>query len=254
MNGRVLRSAWIGVAVTAMLGLAASGARAGTPLMVFGMEGPLPPMRECVDLFSKAHNVSVQIVAGPGANWINQAKREGDLIYGNSETSFSVLTLHNPRLVEAKSRTTLYLRAAGILVRKGNPKGIKSLADLTREGVKLLDLNGAGQQGIWEDMAGVEGLIAGIRKNIAATVETAEDAAERWKDLPELDAWVGFESWHDRLKDVTDLVQLPPEKRLYRATVIGIVAGSPNGALAQKFIDFLQTNEAHAVFQKWGWK
>ena len=252
MNERVLRSAWIGV--VAIGWLAASGAWAGTPLMVFGMEGPLLPMRECVDLFSKAQKVSVQIVTGPGGTWIAQAKREGDLVYGNSETSFSALTSRNPRLIDPKSRTTLYLRAAGILVRPKNPKGIQSLADLARNGIKLMDLNGAGQQGMWEDMAGVEGLIAGIRKNIAVTVETAEDAADRWKDMPELDAWVGFESWRDRLKDTTDLVQLPPEKRLYRATVIGIIADSPNRPLAQKFIEFLQTPEAHAVFQKCGWK
>jgi len=256
MNARVPRRACAGkrAGVFALLFLAASEVWAGSPLMIFGQEGPLPPMRECADLFSKAHKVSIQVVGGPGVSWINQAKREGDLICGNSESSFSVLVQCNPRLIDPKSWTTLYLRAAGILVRKKNPKGIKALGDLARDGIKLLDLNGAGQQGMWEDMAGAEGLIADIRKNIVATADTADDAVEKWKAMPELDAWIGFESWHYRLKDLTDLVQLPPEKRIYRATVVAVVADTPNRSLAQKFIAFLRTDEAHAVFQKWGWK
>ena len=159
-----------------------------------------------------------------------------------------------PGLVDEKTRTSLYIRAAGILVRKGNPKQIKSLADLASEGVHLLDVNGAGQVGLWEDMAGSLGLIPRIQKNIAISVPTSAEAIEKWKAVPEFDAWITFESWHYRLKEVTDLVQLPEKERIYRGTPMVITKISKNKELAKQFIDFLKTEQGHVIFQKWGWK
>ena len=72
--------------------------------------------------------------------------------------------------------------------------------------------------------------------------------------MPELDAWITFESWHYRLKDVTDLVRIPERDRIYRGTPIAITKISKNKDLAKGFIEFLKTEQAHAVFQKWGWK
>lgn len=52
-----------------------------------------------------------------------------------------------PGFVDETTRTSLYIRAAGILVRKGNPKQVKSLSDLTKDGIRIVDVNGAGQVG-----------------------------------------------------------------------------------------------------------
>ena len=157
-------------------------------------------------------------------------------------------------MLDDKSRVELYVRPAGILVRKDNPKKIKSLDDLTRYGVRIVDVNGAGQLGLWEDLAGPAGLIPGIQKNIAISLGNSAEAIERWKSDPTLDAWITYESWHYRLKDVTDLVQLPEAQRLYRGTPIAIAQMAPNRVLAEKFVAFLQTPQAHAVFRKWGWQ
>jgi accessory colonization factor AcfC len=97
-------------------------------------------------------------------------------------------------------------------VRKGNPKGIRSLEDLTGTGIYLIDVNGEGSQGLWEDLAGKKGLISDVRKKIALAVETNAEAIERWKAAPMLDAWITFQSRHHRLKEITDLVKLPRMK------------------------------------------
>lgn len=39
-------------------------------------------------------------------------------------------------------------------MRKGNPKNIKGFKDLAKSGVKVLVTHGAGQVGMWEDIAG----------------------------------------------------------------------------------------------------
>jgi accessory colonization factor AcfC len=225
-----------------------------TILKVYGPGGPLGPMKECAEMFSKAQGIKVEVMAGPEPKWIDQAKQDADLIFGGAEYMLTQFIQNHPGLIEEKTRESLYVRAAGILVRKGNPKHIKSLMDLTKGGVRLIDVNGAGQVGLWEDIAGSLRLIPGIQKNIAFSVTTSAEAIEKLRAMPELDAWITFESWHYRLKDLTDLVPLPEKERIFRGTPIAITKISRNKVLAQRFIDFLRTRDAHVVFQKWGWK
>jgi accessory colonization factor AcfC len=243
-----------GAILAAGCGWAGIAAAQGKVLHVYGPGGPLGPMEECGRLFTQEKGVEVKVTAGPTPKWIEQAKENADLVFGGAEYMLTDFMLKYPGLVDAKSRTSLYIRAAGILVRKGNPKKIKSLKDLAREGVRLIDVNGAGQLGLWEDLAGDQGLIPGMQRNIALSVATSAEAIDKWKTMPELDAWITYESWHYRLKDLTDLVRLPQAQRLYRGTPIALTTISKQRDLAQQFIDFLKTEQAHKVFQKWGWR
>jgi len=222
-------------------------------LNVYGPGGPLGPVKECAEMFSKVQGTEVKVAAGPTSKWIDQAKQDADIIFGGAEYMLTEFIQKYPGLVDEKTRTSLYVRAAGILVRKGNPKKIKSLSDLTHNSIQLIDVNGAGQVGLWEDMTGVKGLIPGIQKNIALSVTTSADAIEKWKSMPELDAWITYESWHYRLKEVTDLVKLPEEGKIYRGTPIAATTISKNKELAKQFIDFLKTEQCHEVFRQWGW-
>ena len=222
-------------------------------LNVYGPGGPLGPMKECGDIFSKSRSVQLKVTAGPEDKWINQAQQDADIIFGGAEYMLTQFVQKHPGLVDEKTRTELYIRAAGILVRKGNPKKIRTLADLTRKGVSIVDVNGAGQLGFWEDLAGARGLIPGIQRNIVVSVASSAEAIEKWKSMPELDAWITYESWHNRLKDTTSLVR-PLRERLYRGTPIAITSITDERELAQQFVKFLQSEQGHAVFQKWGWK
>jgi accessory colonization factor AcfC len=211
-------------------------------------------MEECAKLFAKDKGVEVKVTAGPTPKWIDQAQKDADLIFGGAEYMLTDFMLKYPEMMDAKTRTSLYVRPAGILVRKGNPKKIRSLTDLTRDGIRLIDVNGAGQLGLWEDLAGAFDLIDGIQKNIVLSVTTSAEAIDKWKATEDLDAWITYESWHHRLKDLTDLVRLPKARTLYRGTPIAITTISKNRDLAQQFIAFLKTPQAHAVFKKWGWR
>jgi len=142
----------------------------------------------------------------------------------------------------------------GILVRKGNPKKIRSLADLAKDNIRLLVVNGSDQVGLWEDIAGVQGLIPDLQKGITVNVSSSAEAIERWKTTTTLDVWITFESWHYRLEEVTDLVRLPKEERIFRGTPVVSTHFYKNKESARMFIDFLKTEQCHAVFQKWGWE
>ncbi|WP_068983450.1 substrate-binding domain-containing protein [Lysinibacillus xylanilyticus] len=223
-------------------------------IRVYGPGGPLGPIKEAAEHFSIETGIKVEVTAGPEGNWISQAKQDADIIFCGSEYMLQDFIFNHPEMIDTKSRTELYPRAAGILVRKGNPKKIESLENLTKDGVKILDVNGAGQLGLWEDMAGRKGIIEGISQNINLSVKSSAEAIERWKSNSSLDAWITYESWHYRLKDVTDLVELPEEEKLYRGTPIALTKITDQKKEAQQFIEYLKTEEGHQIFQKWGWK
>lgn len=223
-------------------------------LKVYGPGGPLGPMQECAELFGRLHKIQVKVTAGPENQWLPQARENADLIFGGAEYMLTSFIQRNPGIIDPKTRTSLYPRAAGILVRKGNPKQLKGLKDLARPGINLLDVNGAGQVGLWEDLAGLQGLIADLQRNIKISVTTSAEAIEKWRTMPELDAWITFESWHFRLREETDLVRLPEGQRLFRGTPIAITTISREPELARLFLEFLKTPAAHAIFQKWGWQ
>ncbi|MGG4456040.1 extracellular solute-binding protein [Brevibacillus porteri] len=223
-------------------------------IRVYGPGGPLGPIKEAAEHFSAETGMKVEVTAGPEGNWIRQAKQDADIIFGGSEYMLQEFIFNHPEMIDTKSRTELYPRAAGILVRKGNPKKIESLEDLTKKGVKIIDVNGAGQLGLWEDLAGRKGLIESISQNSNLSVKSSAEAIERWKSNASLDAWITYESWHYRLQDVTDLVELPENEKLYRGTPIALTKITDQKKEAQQFIDYLRTEESHQIFQKWGWK
>ena len=253
-RGRIFR-ALVLTAVVLCFSTAGRGVSAAeVVLKVYGPGGPAAPMKECAELFGKKFGIRVEVTAGPESQWLDKARQDADVIYGGAEYMLTQFAMNYSCLVDGKTRTSLYVRPSGILVRKGNPKNIRSLADLAKSGIRLLDVNGAGQIGMWEDMAGRLGLIEGIRRNILVSVATSADAIEKWRTMPEIDAWITFESWHYRLKEDTDLVRLPENERVYRGTPVVATNFVKNREFARLFIDFLKSEECHAVFRKWGWK
>ena len=224
------------------------------PLRIYGSESPFAAMTECAERFTRIHGIKTEVVTGQGAKWVARAREDADIVYEETEYNLTHLINRNPCILDEHSRISLYAQPAGILVRKGNPKGIRSLKDLAGAGIYLLDVDGEGYQGLWEDVAGKKGLIPEIRKRIGVTVETSAEAIEKWRTAPALDAWITFESWHYRLKDLTDLVRLPKDERTYRGTAAVATHYFKNRDAARMFLEFLKTPECHAVFKKWGWE
>jgi accessory colonization factor AcfC len=211
-------------------------------------------VRGCAERFAKARGVRVSVDGGPEERWVARAEADGDVVFSSAEYVLSDLQRRHPGLVDPSTRRSLWVRPAAILVRRGNPKGIGGLSDLARPGVKLLDLNGAGQVGLWEDLAGRMGLVPDLQRNVAASVTNTAEAIATWRNQPELDAWITFATWHDRLKDESDLVELPAAERLYRGTPVAVTRRSAQRDLALSFVAYLAGEECHAVFRQAGWR
>ncbi len=227
---------------------------AGQSLHVYGPGGPLAPMKECAELYQQKSGVKVEVTAGPEKTWIDSAQADADVIFGGAEYMLTQFDLDHKGFLLPGSRVELYDRAVGILVRPGNPKHIHDIADLAKSGVHLLDVNGAGQTGLWEDLVGRKGLIPAVSSNITVSVANSAEGMESWSTRPELDAWINYESWAKRLTGKAELVRLPESERLYRGTPAAIASRSAFPDQARSFLNFLQSPQAHAIFVKWGWR
>lgn len=243
------------MALIGLIGIAGA-AYATDMLNVYGPGGPAPAMKEAASAFEKKTGVKVMVTAGPTPEWIEKAKSDADLIYGGSEhmTTDFVAAMEG-RIHEAEV-LPLYLRPYAILVRPGNPKKISGVKDILRPGVRVLVVNGAGQTGVWEDMAGRKGnieTVRSLRKNIVAYAKNSAEARQKWIDKAGIDAWLIWNIWQVANPDLAEVVEIERDYAIYRDTNVVLTTQGKTKPAAQQFVDFLASPEGARIFRKWGW-
>lgn len=239
-----------------VLSLAVSGAAAAETLHVYGPGGPLPAMREAAETFGRAHGVEVQVTGGPTGAWLEQAKNNADVVFSGSETMMTDFVTAMGDRIDPASVQPLYLRPSVILVRPGNPRGIRGLDDLMNSGHRVLVVNGAGQNGLWEDMAGRTGEIGkvrALRANIARFAPNSAEARKAWTEDASLDAWIIWSIWGVANPQLADQVAVEPQYRIYRDTGVALTRQGADKTAARDFVAFLASSEGAAIFGKWGW-
>ncbi len=231
-------------------------ARATEPLHVYGPGGPLPAMREAAAAFGKAHNIDVQVTAGPTGKWLAQARQDAEMVFSGSESMMADFIVAFGGQIDPTSVLPLYLRPSAILVRPGNPKHITGLADLLRPGHKVLVVNGSGQGGLWEDIAGRLGDIRTVqllRANIGQFAATSADAKQTWTSDPTYDAWLIWNIWQVANPDIAGLVAIEPRYRIYRDADVALTERGKARPEAAEFRAFLVSPDGARIFAKWGW-
>ena len=213
-------------------------------------------MREAAEVFGRTRGVDVQVTGGPTGSWIERAKGDADMIFSGSETMMTDFIAAMGDRVYPASVRPLYLRPSAILVRPGNPGRIAGLQDLMRPGHRVLVVNGAGQNGLWEDMAGRTGDIGkvrALRSNIVRFAANSAEARQAWIDDPTIDAWIIWSIWGVANPTLAEIVEVEPEFRIYRDTGVALTRQGADRSSARDFVNFLSSAEGAAIFGKWGW-
>lgn len=222
-------------------------------LRVYGPGGPKPAVEEAAAAFEAKIGVAVQVTVGPTAQWLEQAKTDADAIFSGSEHMMTdFVEALEGRIAQADIQP-LYLRPLAILVRHGNPKKIRGFKDLARSDVKILVVNGAGQTGAWEDMAGRDGRIESvraIRRNIVDYAKNSAEARQTWVDRPEIDVWLIWNIWQVANPGLAEVVPLDPRHAIYRDTGVVLTALGKSKPAARQFVEFLESLEAARIFGK----
>jgi intracellular sulfur oxidation DsrE/DsrF family protein len=117
-------------------------------------------------------------------------------------------------------------------------------------------VNGSGQTGLWEDMAGKQGnfrTVRALRKNIVFFASNSTEARRTWLARKDIDAWLTWNIWYKADSRHSDLIPVSEDYVIYRQCSIALTQRGKDNPWAAKFVEFLKSPEAAAVFAEWGW-
>ena len=225
-------------------------------LMLFVGAASKPPTEEAVKLFEKRTGVKVDVNFGGSGYMLSQMilAKKGDIYFPGSSDYMEKAKREGLVFPETEKRV-VYLVPA-INVQKGNPKNIRELKDLLRPDIKVAIAN---PENVCVGAYAVEIIEKNLtprekkkfRKNIVNYTESC-DKIMTAVSLNAVDAvlgWSVFEHWDP------DTVQTIPLKSNEVARVgyipLAVSTLTKNRELAQRFIDFILSEETLSIFRKY---
>ena len=106
-------------------------------LHVFSAGAVAPPIKKCAEEFKAKFGTEFEFTVGKAEDLIEEIAetKKGDLLTCGSEFILDHAQLKG--LVLKETRRSLGSRTSAILVQTGNPKKIKSMSDLAKEGMHV---------------------------------------------------------------------------------------------------------------------
>ncbi len=227
-------------------------------LMVFAGAASKPPLEEAAKAFEKKTGVKVDLIFGGSGIVLSQMilTKKGDIYFPGS-SDYMELAKEKGVVYPETERIVVYLVPA-INVPRGNPKNIKSLKDLAKPGVRVAIANpdgvcvgGYAVEIIEKNFTPKEK--AQFRKNLVNYLESCEKTATAVA-LGTVDAVVGWEVFEHWNPQRIQTIKLKPSE-IVRIGYIPIAVSkfTKNRELAEKFINFIRSDEGKAIFRKYGY-
>jgi molybdate transport system substrate-binding protein len=225
-------------------------------LTVFAGAASKPPTEEAAKVFEKKTGVKVNVNYGGSGFMLSQMilSKSGDIYFPGS-SDFMELAKKKGLVFPETERYVVYLVPA-INVQKGNPKRIKSLKDLTRPGVRVAIAN---PEGVCIGLYAIEIIEinvtpadkAAFKANLVNYTESCEKTATA-VSLKAVDAVIGWSVFQHWSPDRIETIPLKKEEVVRIGYIpIAVSKFTRNRILAQKFIDFVLSDEGRALFKKY---
>jgi molybdate transport system substrate-binding protein len=244
------------IAILALAGAAAclmlsiSCRRARPSLHLYCGAGIRPPAAEIIQAFEKKHGITVQADYAGSEILLSRIKltRRGDL-YMPGDARY-VQQAREEGLI-ASSRDACYFVPV-ILVRKGNPRGIRSVADFSR---KELQLGLGNPEACAIGMVTVEILQkngispADLAKQVAFETTTVNELGLHIK-LGRIDATIVWDAIAAQYPEDGEIVPIPKEKNVISTVPIAVLRSSRHPKEATAFQDFVVSDEGRRIFAK----
>lgn len=260
---------YVGLIVAVFLALAAGCGRkpeAGAPtrqpvskaekasLMVFAGAANKPPLTELAEAFQAKANSRVDVTFGGSGTLLTQIDQEkvGDVYIPGSD-DFMQKAKQKGAVDPGTEKLVAWL-VPTINVAKGNPKGIKGLKDLAKKGTKvcIADAKAVCLGVVAEDMLKKAGLTESVKKNVVTYALSCEEVENR-VETGEVDAAIGWDVFAEWAPEKIENVAIPKELAPRRYVSAAVVSYSKDKALAQKFVDFVSSEEGNAIYSKHGY-
>jgi molybdate transport system substrate-binding protein len=215
----------------------------------------MPATREAALLFEKETGIHVELHFGGSGSMLSQLilSRRGDLYFPGSP-DYMAKAIEKKAVDPGSVREVAYLIPA-INVPRGNPRSIKGLEDLGREGVRLAIAN---PHSVCVGLYAVEILEKnGLKKRIKPNIKTYVESCSRTAHIVALNnvdaviGWRVFEHWNT--KRILTIPLKPGEVPRIATIPIAISTFSHNYREARQFIDFLDSDVGKGIFKRWGY-
>jgi molybdate transport system substrate-binding protein len=250
-----MNSRFLVIVLSLAFGLGSCGRAERTRLLVFAGAAIKAPLDEYAESWGRRHGVDVQVTYGGSGAVLSQMilAEAGDVYISGSEDFMA--KAEDRAAVDPTSRRTIATLVPVIAVPRGNPKGIESLEDLARPGLRVgigdpeTVCVGAVAMLLFREA----GLTERIEPNIVVHAKSCEDTAAVLA-LGQVDAVVGWDVFDDwRPQDIA-VLPLPPALRARTDHVVGAVAVfTTHRELADSFLDELTSNEGRALVARHGY-
>ena len=214
-----------------------------------------PALEEAARAFEQEAGIKVYLNFSGSGTMLSQIElsQSGDL-YIPGSPDFMVKAERKGLIDPTSVKKIAYLIPV-IAVPRGNPKNIRSLADLARPGLQVCIAN---PEAVCVGLYAIEileynHLLAEVGKNIVVNAESCEKTATLIS-LKAVDAVIGWDVFHYWDPDNIDVVYLSPEQLPRIAYVPGAVTRfTKDRQSAQKFLDYLVSSTGQAIFEKNGY-
>jgi molybdate transport system substrate-binding protein len=225
-------------------------------ILVFAGSASKPATEEATKIFQEKTGITVKTVFGGSGFVLSQMKlsKKGDVYFPGS-SDFMELAKREEQVLRESERVVVYLVPA-INVQKGNPKRIRSLEDLTKEGTRVAIAN---PEMVCVGTYAVEIVEKNFtplekekfKKNLVNYTESCEKTATAIS-LKAVDAVVGWRVFQYWDPERIETILLSPEA-ISRVGYLPVAISKYTGdnTTAQKFIDFLLSDQGKAVFRKY---
>jgi molybdate transport system substrate-binding protein len=212
-------------------------------------------MEEAALAFTQKAGINVNLNFGGSGHILAQMEiaKTGDLYIPGSPDYVTIAK--NKGLIDAGSAEIIVYLIPAILVRKGNPKGIKSLADLSNPGV---DVGIGNPEAVCVGLYAIEileynNLLNECVDNIVTMAESCSKTATlvATRTVDAVIGWRVFGYWHP---DEIEIIQLEP-KQIPRIAYIPVTISqfTKNREKAREFTRFLCSADGKEIFSRWGY-
>jgi molybdate transport system substrate-binding protein len=214
-----------------------------------------PAIEECSEAFEKQTGIRVEAQFGGSGIMLSRMKmsKMGDLFISGSP-DYMINAERDEVIVPGSVKILAYMVPA-IVVRKGNPKDIRSLEDLAKPGMRVAIGN---PEAVCAGLYALEilehtGLLSPVANNIVVHAESCAKIVALIT-MDRVDAVLGWRAFANWNPDETEAVMLSADEIPRLAYVpAGIFTYAENPELAQRFIDFLTSPDGQRIFTKWGY-
>jgi molybdate transport system substrate-binding protein len=224
-------------------------------IMAFCGAASKPAMEDATTVFGQKTGIKIDLNFGGSGTMLSQMKiaRRGDLYIPGSPDYMVIAEKQN--LVDPKTTQIVAYLVPAINVQPGNPKNIRTLADLARPGIKI----GIGNpEAVCVGLYAVEllernRLLEAVQKNIVTHAPSC-DATEALVALKKVDAVIGWEVFSHWNPGKIETIMLKPHEIPRLAYIPVAVSVFERGrAAAEQFIGFLVAAEGRAIFARHGY-